>query len=918
MSNAQPFIPGVRLPSFVQDLKKPVFTTKPSFYGHRMKKDGEIDAHGIYLANTFCDDPDNLLETVYKDFAVFTRVYGIGGTTYPVTLKKGPAPCFEAYEITVTAMGVTITANDTEGIRRGVIYLEDELRRKENAYLTPGTVTRRPYMRSRITRSFFAPTNRPPHIMDELDSDFDYYPDEYLNRLMHDGSNGVWVYARFYDLLPSKLIPEYGHHCKGRLEKLNALVQKCRRYGIGVYVFAIEPAALPPEIALRHPEMSGATTHEPLSATQTFANQFPELYDPTLPRRGKAVCLGTKAGRDYCYEAGYNLVSLVPGLRGFISITYGERDTSCVSVVGGHCTRCSGKTRGTLLAEALEAMRSGMRDANPDFEFISWTYGHRLWSDDEIREYVRKAPDDVMLMQNFGDRGYEEQLGRERLSIDYWLSYVGPAQMFITTAREANEHHKHLYAKMQVCCSHEISSVPYVPVPGLVFRKYAKAREYQVEGVLQCWYTGNYPCIMSKAAGELAFMDDFSDEEGFLNRLAALTFGESRAAAVTKVWQHFANGYSRYPLNIMFSYYGPAHNGVVWDLALKPKNKPLPRSWQTDPVDGDRIYDALMSGHTLDEAITLLALVCKDWHEGAVLFKQIADNDPDEKEQLSVAQAIDILFESTYTILKFYQLRDRLGRRDDNPSALLADMKDLVQKEIRHSEKMLPLCDEDNRLGYHSEAEDFKFTKDMLEKRIRSLKNLLATEFAEVENRIEQGLSPLSYYDGQDGTDGVKHYALRTVPLETASWDVIDKETNSRFRMAKDERNLYIELSCAKQSFYDLSIEYTPFTPTPDIHISENGRLEISLFEELYWSLIGKQKEDFIKTYSDIKVIPGVGSHFVLTVALDRVGWKANRPMKIRIAANGVSWCNPISRFKPTLGKDRLIPDQFGWIMPTK
>ena len=35
-----------------------------------------------------------------------------------------------------------------------------------------------------------------------------------------------------------------------------------------------------------------------------------------------------------------------------------------------------------------------------------------------------------MLMQNFDDRGYEKQLGRERQAMDYWLSYPGPAYLF--------------------------------------------------------------------------------------------------------------------------------------------------------------------------------------------------------------------------------------------------------------------------------------------------------------------------------------------------------------------------------------------------------------------------------------------------------------------------------------------------------
>ena len=91
-------------------------------------------------------------------------------------------------------------------------------------------------MRSRITRCFFSPINRPPKYGNELSDDVDYYPKEYLNRLMHDGANGVWIYTRFSDLVPVKALPEYGRGGEARVEKLNRVIEKCARYGIRVYV----------------------------------------------------------------------------------------------------------------------------------------------------------------------------------------------------------------------------------------------------------------------------------------------------------------------------------------------------------------------------------------------------------------------------------------------------------------------------------------------------------------------------------------------------------------------------------------------------------------------------------------------------------------------------------------------------------
>ena len=138
--------------SFLDDLTSPVHRTKPGHYGSSPMEAGEIDAHGLYIAEAYPADPKGLLETIYEDFTRFAGIYGIAGDTYPIRLCRGETDCFEAYRVRITAEETTITAADTEGIRRGLVWLEDTLRRRENAFLTPGEVNRRPHIRARITQ----------------------------------------------------------------------------------------------------------------------------------------------------------------------------------------------------------------------------------------------------------------------------------------------------------------------------------------------------------------------------------------------------------------------------------------------------------------------------------------------------------------------------------------------------------------------------------------------------------------------------------------------------------------------------------------------------------------------------------------------------------------------------------------------
>ena len=65
--------------------------------------------------------------------------------------------------------------------------------------LIVGEIRRHPFVKTRISRCFFAPPSHASNegTVNELASDIDYYPDEYLNRLAHDGINGLWLGASF-------------------------------------------------------------------------------------------------------------------------------------------------------------------------------------------------------------------------------------------------------------------------------------------------------------------------------------------------------------------------------------------------------------------------------------------------------------------------------------------------------------------------------------------------------------------------------------------------------------------------------------------------------------------------------------------------------------------------------------------------
>jgi len=884
--------------AFVEYLKAPVHDHKPARFSRTEPKLGEILVNGLYLDGEFPDEC-GLLQKSYEDFNLFLSVCGIAGKKYPIRFIKAPSACFEAYTIMVKEDFCVISADDTEGIRRALVYLEDEIISREGPLLPLGIISRKPWMKERITRGFFSPTNRPPKNGDELLDDVDYYPDEYLNRLMHDGTNGIWIYSSFRQLIKSSIIEEYGADSEKRIEKLNRVIEKCRKYGVKVFIFAIEPM---------------------LSAD--LSDNYPDMIGHRLSEGMVTLCPHSDRVKRYCYEAGKKLFTLCPNLAGFISITAGERITSCASIDHTLCPRCAKMSRGEVLSQNIENLRAGIRSVKPDAYCVSWTYGHRQWDEADILKYIETAPSDVMLMQNFDDKGYAKQLGKERQAMDYWLSYAGPSQMFKMTAKAAKKNSRHLWAKMQICCSHEIATLPYVPSPGSVYQKMKGAYRCGVEGLMECWYFGNYPCFMSKAAGELSFIDDYNNEDAFLYRLSSISFGQSVANSVVRAWKLFEKGYRQYPLNIMFSYYSPMHDGVVWELSLKPKNFAPSRSWLlVDKPNGDRVCDSVLIGHTMQEVLTLLTRMESYYKKAMRELNSIKIEENDKLADLfSVSSALLTLCRSAKNIIEFYNLRNKLGIGEGDPVKILNKMYTLIESEIKQSEAMIVLCEKDLRLGYHSEAEGFKFFPEKLRHRISTLKNLLETEFKEVEERIANGEAPLEYYLGIE-PDCQHFYTINNGDIEDAVWEYLDDNATG-FRIAEDKNNLYIDIKSPNGEEITVWPEFELFKVSgPGISIAfGDGKMVRSRVEGTHisehWSCYPPKKMEKELSKWKIKDLPIDGAvHCVrLTLKKKDFGIKIRRPFKLQIrSSKPLIWENePYPAHH--LGKAYLSPGCFGWV----
>lgn len=692
--------------------------------------------------------------------------------TNDVKFVRGKVAGFESYRIDVAADGkTTITTEDDEGLRRAVYYYQDRVRAGDLK-----SCTRKPWVKNRITRCFFGPIKRPPLNHDELMDDVDYYPEAYLDRLAHEGVNGLWLTIEWRDLAETsftKRSPDAGR----RLEKLRRTVDRCLKYGIKTWIFCIEP--------------KGSFAGDPLY------RKHPELFVEHENYGRYLMCTAKPETQRYIEESVKDIFSQVPRLGGILMIAHGERPTTCLSPISPvtgvsaekPCPRCSKLKPWQIYRNTSEAIVRGIRAAGSDAEYISWFYQPQVRPERApfTAECAKHTPDGVVFAYNFESGAIKEQVGRYRNGGDYWLSFVGPAQGFTQIAEAGRLAGKNIGAKIQVGNSHEVATVPFVPVPGLLYRKYKAMKEAGVSTVLQCWYFGNYPGVMNKAAGELSF-DDFTDtEDEFLEKLAAPYWGKD-AKLVADVWKKFSDAYAEYPLSNDMQYYGPFHAGPAWPLYADVMLKPMGRTWKPlDAPSGDAIGEAL-ENHTIEEALILARRMAKGVNirdrDGRDVLDVLAErwrHDPERIKDLGVMKALECQFTSGCNIFGFYADRAKAiyeSRVRKNPAAALAALKrmdDAVVREERVTAELLPLAKADSRLGFHSEAEAHQYHPAKLEWRLGELKATRA-RIAEIVAEIESGKPyPESEFE-------------KSAPSCRAGGDWVVAKDGSKFRV-RDEDN---------------------------------------------------------------------------------------------------------------------------------
>jgi hypothetical protein len=97
---------------------------------------------------------------------------------------------------------------------------------------------------------------------------------------------------------------------------------------------------------------------------------------------------------------------------------------------------------------------------------------------------------------------------------------------------------------------------------------------------------------------------------------------------------------------------------------------------------------------------------------------------------------------------------------------ILDQLAGIIREEIELDKELLPLCNKDSRLGFHSEAEGYKYFPEKIKWRMDQLNKVLAYDLPEIKKTIQKEQLLFPEYTGQK-PEGV---VADCIPSDSSIW----------------------------------------------------------------------------------------------------------------------------------------------------
>ena len=542
----------------------------------------------------------------------------------------------------------------------------------------------------RIIFSYFALYGDPL-----MNPQLDPYPDGLLQKLSALGVDGVWMQAVLRQLAPSPLFPEFGAGSETRLKNLRELVQRAKKYHVGIYLYINEPRAMPKEFFADRPNLKGVQEDD----YYTMCTSAPEV------RQWLADSLA------YVFEK-------VPDLAGVLTITASENLTNCASHgQSAKCPRCKPRQAADIIAEVNSVIEAGVHRGNPKADVLVWDWG---WDDKWAEAAIGRLPKSVRLMSV---SEWSKPITRGGISTnvgEYSLSAVGPGPRAVRHWAAAKKAGLKTVAKVQVNCSWELSAAPYLPVLDLIAEHCKNLISTDVSGLMLSWTVGGYPSPNLELVHQFD-RDPAPTAEAALEAVARARFGSEGAPFARKAWMAFSNAFQEYPYSAQVLYQSPIQMGPANLLYAVPTG--YPATMVGIPYDDVAGWRGVYPPEVFAEQYTKIAA---GWDQGLADLEQAVLHAPPEKQdsarsELRFARAAQYHFASVANQTRFTVARDLWLDKNKNLApqereATFQKIRLIAQDEVTLARKLFTLASEDSRIGYEASNQYYYLPIDLVEK----------------------------------------------------------------------------------------------------------------------------------------------------------------------------------------------------------
>ncbi|NLW86466.1 MAG: hypothetical protein GXY38_06295 [Planctomycetes bacterium] len=547
------------------------------------------------------------------------------------------------------------------------------------------------------------------------------YTPQTLRSIAEQGFDAIWMRGRLWDLIRSEIYPELNDPLsKKRIESLRGVIADGKEAGVTVFMYFNEPQALRRDHSFwkKHPELAG----EPYIES--------ELEQDVL-----SFCTSTPQFKAFFNESISNLYHDLPGLGGVILITASEYQSHCWShrtkrptgdhfldkcCVGLECPNCRNRQPGDVVAELV-----GMWKTNADLQparpqVWAWNWSWSMWYDTPQREVIDKLPPGVLLMCDFERGGLRKQAIGDVAIDEYSLGYAGPSEQFLESLKVARERNTPVSAKLQIGTTHELATVPNIPLIPNLFDKLQRIDELGISGVMCSWNFGNSPSLNTAALK--MFMDRPAlrrNSEEFRHALAGEYLCARDGQTVVAAWDKFCRSFAEYPFGLKMLYFSPMNYAVSYPLVHEYRDHPMGPSWIGHKPWGDRLEDC-MPPFDIDQVCTCFEKMERFWLEGLELYSAGLDDagNPRQAEELMCAKMIGWHLSAMRNIFEFHRYRRRrmaqLGLHGPCALPVEAESQVLIHRQLRVCQAAMELAKNDSRLGYHQEPGEYFYTPDTI------------------------------------------------------------------------------------------------------------------------------------------------------------------------------------------------------------